>query len=79
MPIIHFSCNSEKVIIFSHSNAVDLGDAYRDGILICETYKVDVICYDYSGYGISSYMKPSEYLLSKLEMVYRMICLMCWP
>ncbi|CAD8127765.1 unnamed protein product [Paramecium sonneborni] len=65
VPIIHYSCNSDKVIILSHSNAMDLAYASRWGAKICELYQVDVICYDYSGYGITKKtMKPSEFTIS---------------
>ncbi|CAD8114408.1 unnamed protein product [Paramecium primaurelia] len=66
VPIIHYSCNSDRVIILSHSNAIDLAQSSRWGAKICELYQVDVICYDYSGYGITKKtMKPSEYGISR--------------
>ncbi|CAD8125964.1 unnamed protein product [Paramecium sonneborni] len=66
VPIIHYSCNSDRVIILSHSNAMDLALTSKWGAKICELYQVDVICYDYSGYGITKKtMKPSEFTISR--------------
>ncbi|CAK84270.1 unnamed protein product (macronuclear) [Paramecium tetraurelia] len=66
VPIIHYSCNSDRVIILSHSNAMDLTLASRWASKICELYEVDVMCYDYSGYGITKQtMKPSELGISR--------------
>ncbi|CAD8210067.1 unnamed protein product [Paramecium pentaurelia] len=66
VPIIHYSCNSDRVIILSHSNAIDLFLASKWGAKICELYQVDVMCYDYSGYGITKKtMKPSELGISR--------------
>ncbi|CAD8186680.1 unnamed protein product [Paramecium octaurelia] len=40
------------LIIFSHANASDLGDVYFFAERISIEYGVDIIAYDYTGYGI---------------------------
>jgi len=56
-------CNKHKtsdhIMIFSHGNACDIGTIYNSGITLSKILKMDVILYDYTGYGISPH-KPSE-------------------
>uniref|UniRef100_A0A0N4Z1N8 Peptidase_S9 domain-containing protein n=1 Tax=Parastrongyloides trichosuri TaxID=131310 RepID=A0A0N4Z1N8_PARTI len=56
------SLSSNYTIIYSHQNACDLGDNIVGYPNICDIslfLNCDVLCYDYSGYGISG-GKPSE-------------------
>ena len=64
VPLIKITGGFEKVVIFSHGNGSDLGSVLDYAYYISKLYSVDVICYDYSGYGFSkSRMKPSEQTL----------------
>ena len=64
VPLIKITGGYDKVVVFSHGNASDLGTVLDYGYYIAKLYSVDVICYDYSGYGFSkSRMKPSEQTL----------------
>lgn len=59
--VIHISCRSDKVILFSHGNASDLQDVFSFGFHLSELYAADVILYDYTGYGYSKgKFKPTE-------------------
>ena len=53
-PIIHFTQEdqTEKVIIYSHGNGSDLSSHYMNRIMY-QGFKVDMICYDYCGYGVA--------------------------
>lgn len=55
----HQKRNYDKLIIFSHGNAEDLYNCCDFLHALSRDMKVDVICYDYPGYGIST-GNPSE-------------------
>ena len=59
--VFHFRCcgKSRCTLLWSHSNAVDCGLQYALMASIAERLQVDIITYDYSGYGCST-GKPSE-------------------
>ncbi|CAN1328202.1 Alpha/beta hydrolase domain-containing protein 17B [Linum perenne] len=46
-------------VLYSHGNAADLGQMYELFIELRAHLRVNIMCYDYSGYGASS-GKPSE-------------------
>lgn len=45
-------CCSNILVIYSHGNASDLGDAYLFAEKLALLYQLDVITYDYTGYGL---------------------------
>lgn len=50
---------SDYVMIYSHGNSCDLGTIYRSAMILSNVLKMDVITYDYTGYGIAPH-NPSE-------------------
>ena len=50
----------DYIVIYSHGNASDLGDAAPFSQNLSIVYQVDFIVYDYRGYGISKDSKISE-------------------
>ncbi|PXF42437.1 Protein ABHD17B [Gracilariopsis chorda] len=44
---------SQYVVIYAHTNAEDLGDSIVHAHIIARTLNVDVIAFEYSGYGLS--------------------------
>ena len=59
--VFHFRCCGKRrcTLLWSHSNAVDCGLQYALMASIAERLQVDIISYDYPGYGCST-GKPSE-------------------
>jgi pimeloyl-ACP methyl ester carboxylesterase len=51
---------SDKTIIFSHGNACDIYTMYDYLKKLSETLNVNVVCYDYCGYGLTKNKKLSE-------------------
>ncbi|KAL8139862.1 hypothetical protein V2J09_005883 [Rumex salicifolius] len=50
---------ASSTLLYSHGNAADLGQMYELFLELCIHLKVNVLAYDYSGYGQST-GKPSE-------------------
>mmetsp|Transcript_31829 Transcript_31829/g.46899 ORF Transcript_31829/g.46899 Transcript_31829/m.46899 type:complete len:324 (+) Transcript_31829:276-1247(+) len=51
----------KQTIIYSHANAEDLGSVYPWVKFLCKSLQVNVLAYDYSGYGLSrTDAPPSE-------------------
>jgi len=48
------------VVIYSHGNASDLSDVYHYIEKLALLYNVSFLSYDYRGYGLSRFFKPSE-------------------
>jgi hypothetical protein len=40
------------LVIYSHGNASDLGDVYFFAEKFATLYSVDILIYDYTGYGL---------------------------
>lgn len=63
IPAFHFKypLNSgiKTTLIYSHGNATDIGEVYDWMLELCKVLNVNVICYDYTGYGTHT-GKPSE-------------------
>lgn len=59
--VLYVKCSPEKkyTILYSHGNAIDLGHAHWFCVQLSAALECDVVCYDYSGYGLSG-GKPSE-------------------
>ena len=59
--VFHFRCYGKRrcTLLWSHSNAVDCGLQHALVAWIAEQLHVDIIMYDYSGYGCST-GRPSE-------------------
>ncbi|KAI0562375.1 Prolyl oligopeptidase [Gracilaria domingensis] len=52
--------HSQYVVIYAHTNAEDLGDSIVHAHMISRTLNVDVLAFEYSGYGLSE--RPSRHL-----------------
>ena len=61
------------VILFSHGNAVDIGQMPPFYTSLAKALRTDIMCYDYSGYGAST-GKPSEAnLYSDIQAVFKFL------
>ena len=47
-------------LLFSHGNAEDLGYLQEGVQLLAHHLNVNLLAYDYTGYGLSSQSEPSE-------------------
>jgi len=45
---------ANKVILFSHGNATDIGGSHPFATILCKSTCCTVVTYDYSGYGVSA-------------------------
>merc|ERR1719195_1686231 len=62
---------ADYTIIFSHGNATDIGQM-RDLLLdLRKRLKVNIVAYDYSGYGLSSGLPSVDATQSDLRAVYK--------
>ncbi|KAL6543991.1 hypothetical protein OROGR_010488 [Orobanche gracilis] len=62
--------HARLTVLYSHGNAVDLGQLYHIFLQLKDKLRVNLIGYDYSGYGAST-GKPSEYdTYADIEAVY---------
>lgn len=64
---------SDYVILFSHGNSTDIGymlDAQLDLTYNC---KINVITYDYSGYGCSAGQVTDVHVLENVVLIYNFL------
>ena len=60
IPVFHFACDgAELTFLWSHANAMDCGEMFFFFVELAARLHVNVVAYDYSGYGASS-GEPSE-------------------
>lgn len=70
--VLYVNCNerNKSTIIYSHGNAVDLGQIHK----LCTEFSVmlecDVVAYDYSGYGRSEGRPSEENLYADIQAVW---------
>lgn len=56
IPILFFKCPQSKyTVLYSHGNATDIGAMYLLYRYLCISMEVNVVAYDYSGYGASNF------------------------
>lgn len=53
-------CSTRDLLIFSHGNGSDIGGMHRFCEHLCSSLEIDVLVYDYPGYGHSSQTKVCE-------------------
>jgi pimeloyl-ACP methyl ester carboxylesterase len=53
IPVVFIDRKSEHTVLFSHGNAEDLGLVYDWFVSLSFELNVNVLCYDYTGYGLS--------------------------
>ncbi len=64
--------NAKVTILFSHGNAEDLGMIYDWFNDLARVLRVNIMAYDYSGYGKSAGHAPSEeYVYADIEAAYK--------
>lgn len=57
---VHFRrLDATKTVLFSHGNSADCGSSFVPCLELCRELRVNVLVYDYTGYGLSS-GTPSE-------------------
>eukprot|EP01119_Soliformovum_irregulare_P023912 TRINITY_DN8454_c0_g1_i1.p1 TRINITY_DN8454_c0_g1~~TRINITY_DN8454_c0_g1_i1.p1 ORF type:complete len:752 (-),score=256.10 TRINITY_DN8454_c0_g1_i1:4-2259(-) len=65
IPVLYYPYTSRTgdpgyfTLIYSADNVGDLGSRVEWARMLCETLHINVVCYDYSGYGLNQ-RKPSE-------------------
>ena len=60
IPLLHFQCRgATKTLLWSHANAMDIGQMFFFFLELATRLRVNVAAYDYSGYGQAS-GEPSE-------------------
>ena len=58
--LLHFiHPRARKTVIWSHGNAMDIGEMYFFFMQLCMALEINLMAYDYSGYGAST-GEPSE-------------------
>lgn len=61
---------SKYVILYSHGNAVDIGQMPPFYTSLAFNLKTDICCYDYSGYGLSTGSPSEKNIYSDIKTVY---------
>lgn len=62
----HHNPNSEFVAIYAHQNGEDLGASVRDAHLISHSLGIDVLAFEYSGYGLSEKPRRTNHSHSRI-------------
>lgn len=73
IPILFFpTMNAKFTIIYSHGNATDIGAMYTFYIALARQLEVNVIAYDYTGYGptIATHSPTEKQIYKDIEAVY---------
>lgn len=62
IPIIHIKTGSNTCLIYSHGNSEDLNDIFKLLNLMAKYLQIDIVGYDYTGYGYTQKYNiyPSE-------------------
>lgn len=60
-------------MIYSHGNGCDIGEMRRDMVLYSQTFRVNVLCYEYPGYGIFPGSASSDGCISSQKVVYNFL------
>ena len=55
--------NARYTLVFSHGNATDIGAMHDRCAGIAKAVGVNVLAYDYTGYGLARYGKPVVFLV----------------
>jgi len=68
------STDDTKTLIYSHGNATDIGAMSYMQAILAKNLKINVVMYDYSGYGESGGMPLENNTYSDIETVYDYVC-----
>jgi hypothetical protein len=61
-------------VIYSSTNYEDLGSVSPKMVMLCELLKVDIVSFDYCGWGLNQTRDPSESSLNEcLEQVFKWV------
>lgn len=66
----HRRTSSTKTLLFSHGNATDLGATFPMQVVLAHSLDVNVVVYDYSGYGESGGYPSEASTYRDIEAVY---------
>lgn len=61
-------------MIFSHGNATDLGAMYNHYVVLAKTLNINVIGYDYTGYGPFDGQPSERQVYHDIDAVYNWCC-----
>jgi len=77
IPCVFIRCKEgEKqpfVLLYAHGNGVDIGEMTGTLAIYSQEFQVDVICYDYRGYGLADGWAVEKYLHSDALSVFNFI------
>ncbi|CDR96773.1 alpha/beta hydrolase fold domain containiing protein, putative [Babesia bigemina] len=59
-----------ELIVFSHGNSTDIGYMFTAYVNLCKVHDVDLLAYDYSGYGLSDGSPGERVIYENIEAVY---------
>jgi len=62
--------NSKYCLIYSHGNACDIGEMYPSFVNYAQTWQVNVIAYEYPGYGIAKGSASPSTIKKDIKIVY---------
>nr|BAN64900.1 conserved hypothetical protein [Babesia bovis] len=65
--------NDRELVVFSHGNSTDIGYMFPAYVNFCRNQRVDILAYDYSGYGLSDGEPAEKCLYSDIEHVYKYV------
>lgn len=80
IPCVHypFDFPHEITVLYNHGNAEDIGQARPLMIEMSQRYKINMVCYDYAGYGLHRETISSEgSILRDAELVYHHLITQC--
>ena len=71
---LYFTCSeTKKTVIYSHGNATDIGQIANFFYKMSQTLKVNIICYDYIGYGETGGIASENGCIDPIDAVYNYV------
>ena len=71
-PVIYIkskNLKNDKVILYSHGNSSDLSKVWKFSMNLAAIYEIDVVSYDYTGYGLSPNKSSEKEICNDAEHV----------
>jgi pimeloyl-ACP methyl ester carboxylesterase len=57
---LHTKTKTPVTLVYSHGNAMDIGQSFEHMVMLRDNLNVNIITYDYIGYGLGNSTKPNE-------------------
>jgi len=71
--MLYFNYGHEYTVLYSHGNAEDIGASHQTMRKLSKQVNVNLCCYDYSGYGLSTGTVSEENCYKDIEAVYKFL------